>query len=105
MGPQAPPPPGVQAAVEGDGFSWRQDAEEIEVSATLPNNATKTEMKVHFQRRALRIEHRGSVILEGQLALPCRPEECTWTLTKGRIIVSMEKADSRPWPSLFSETK
>lgn len=95
----------MQAPVQGSGYNWRQDADEIEVSISVPNNATKAEVKVRFQTRSIRIEHCGSVVLEGQLACPCRPEESTWTLSKGRIVVSLEKADSRPWPDLFSVAK
>mmetsp|Transcript_119554 Transcript_119554/g.385988 ORF Transcript_119554/g.385988 Transcript_119554/m.385988 type:complete len:308 (-) Transcript_119554:218-1141(-) len=105
-GPPAPPlPPGVQAPVQESGYNWRQDAEEVEVSVSVPNSATKAEVKVRFQSRSLRIEHCGSVVVEGQLAANCRPEGSTWTLSKGRVVVSLEKADSRPWPVLFQPAK
>lgn len=103
---QPPPmPPGVQAPVQASGYDWRQDADEVEVSVSVPNNATKAEVKVSFQSRSLRIEHCGSVVVEGQLAMNCRPSGSTWTLSKGRIVVSLEKADSRPWPDLFAPAK
>mmetsp|Transcript_137185 Transcript_137185/g.382656 ORF Transcript_137185/g.382656 Transcript_137185/m.382656 type:complete len:326 (-) Transcript_137185:125-1102(-) len=105
MGQPPPMPPGVQAPVQASGYDWRQDADEIEVSVCVPNSATKAEVKVSFQSRSLRIEHCGSVVVEGQLAAGCRPEGSTWTLSKGRIVVSLEKADSRPWPDLFSPSK
>eukprot|EP00413_Alexandrium_margalefii_P029396 CAMPEP_0204564620 /NCGR_PEP_ID=MMETSP0661-20131031/34993_1 /ASSEMBLY_ACC=CAM_ASM_000606 /TAXON_ID=109239 /ORGANISM="Alexandrium margalefi, Strain AMGDE01CS-322" /LENGTH=316 /DNA_ID=CAMNT_0051572283 /DNA_START=87 /DNA_END=1033 /DNA_ORIENTATION=+ len=103
-GPGQPPPmpPGVQAPVQASGYDWRQDADEVEVSVSVPNNATKTEVKVSFQSRSLRIEHCGSVVVEGQLAAVCRPAGSTWTLSKGRVVISLEKADSRPWPALFA---
>mmetsp|Transcript_33273 Transcript_33273/g.99085 ORF Transcript_33273/g.99085 Transcript_33273/m.99085 type:complete len:328 (-) Transcript_33273:167-1150(-) len=103
---QPPPvPPGVQAPVQASGYDWRQDADEVEVSVSVPNNATKAQVKVCFQSRSLRIEHCGSVVIEGQLAAICRPAGSTWTLSKGRIVVSLEKADSRPWPDLFTQPK
>lgn len=105
MGQPPALPPGVQAPVQASGYNWRQDAEEVEVSVSVPNNATKTEVKVRFQSRNLRIEHCGTVVVEGQLAAVCRPEGCTWTLSKGRVVVSLEKADSRPWPDLFAGAK
>mmetsp|Transcript_29786 Transcript_29786/g.67475 ORF Transcript_29786/g.67475 Transcript_29786/m.67475 type:complete len:328 (+) Transcript_29786:70-1053(+) len=105
MGQPPPMPPGVQAEVQGSGYNWRQDADEVEVSASLPNNATKAEVKVRFQSRSLRIEHAGNVVVEGQLAAVCRPEGSTWTLSKGKVVVSLEKADSRPWPDLFAPSK
>merc|ERR1740129_2603081 len=103
MGPPPPMPPGVQEEVQGSGYSWRQDADEVEVSVSLPNDATKAQVKVKFQSRSLRVEHAGSVVLEGQLAAVCSPEGCTWTLSKGRLVVSLEKANSKPWRDLFAE--
>jgi len=98
--------PGVHQPVQASGYDWRQDEDEVEVSVSVPNNATKGEVKVTFQLRSLRIEHRGSVVLEGQLAGVCRPEGSTWTLSKGRIVVSLEKASSRSWwPDFFAVAK
>lgn len=105
MGQPPPMPPGVQEEVQGSGYNWRQDADEVEVSVCVPNDATKASVKVKFQSRTLRIEHAGSVVVEGQLAAICRPEGSTWTLSKGRVIVSLEKANSKPWPDLFAPSK
>jgi len=113
-GMRPPPPPGVQAPQEGNGpgsgdtnagFNWRQDPEEIEVSVSLPATATKADVKVVFKSRSLRVEHRGEVLVEGQLASGCHPEESTWTMSKGRVVVSLQKADSRPWQTLFVPAK
>lgn len=98
MRPQAPPPGGGSC----DAYSWKQDNVEVEVSVGVPNNATKAGVKVAFQPRSLKVEHSGSVLVEGQLCGMVRPEDCTWTLEKGRIVVTLEKTDPRPWPSLLA---
>jgi len=94
--PQATPSGGV-----GEAYTWRQDGDEIELSVTVPSNATKGDIKVVFQPRAVEVEHKGTILVEGQLAGLCRPEGSTWTLSKGRVVISLEKADPRPWQSLL----
>lgn len=102
MGPprgMAAPP--QQIGGEDDGYSWKQDADELEVSVIIPSSATKAQIKVTIAARKLCVEHAGSVLAEGQLAAACCPAGSTWTMSKGRVVISLEKADSRPWPSLF----
>jgi len=109
MGPPFGEMPGQQAVQEiggsTDTYSWRQDADELEVSVVVPNNANKKEVKVTIQSRLLRVEHSGAVLVEGQLAGVCCPEGSTWTLSKGRVVVSLEKADPRQWPTLLADKK
>jgi len=96
-GPAMPPREGG-----GEAYKWKQDLEEIEVSVTMPATASKAEVKVVMQSRSLKVEHKGVVILEGQLAGVCRPEESTWTLSKGTVVVTLEKGVKKPWPALLA---
>lgn len=99
--PGGPAPP-QKGGSEEDGYLWKQDTDEVEVSAIVPDTATKAQVKVTFGVKKLRVEHAGKVIVEGQLAAACDPDGSTWTLSKGRIVVSLEKADRKPWPGLFA---
>mmetsp|Transcript_23837 Transcript_23837/g.42614 ORF Transcript_23837/g.42614 Transcript_23837/m.42614 type:complete len:335 (+) Transcript_23837:120-1124(+) len=103
-GPPGPPgdPRAPQQGGTTEGYTWRQDTEEVEISVTLPADATKAEVKVQIQLKTLRVEHCGKALVEGQLAAPCSPDGSTWTLSKGRIVVTLEKKDPRPWTSLFA---
>lgn len=87
-----------------DGYTWKQDDDELEISVVLPQDASKAKLKVVFGIKRLRVEHAGEVLVEGQLAGGCCPEGSTWTMGKGRVVVSLEKADSKPWPGLFAES-
>jgi len=91
------------AAASGSGknFTWKQDGSEVEVSVELPSKATKDAVDVKILADSLRVTHAGEVILEGSLAGACRPGGSTWTFSNGRAEVSLEKADPKPWPSLF----
>eukprot|EP00928_Gymnodinium_smaydae_P017960 TRINITY_DN16846_c0_g3_i1.p1 TRINITY_DN16846_c0_g3~~TRINITY_DN16846_c0_g3_i1.p1 ORF type:complete len:342 (-),score=70.51 TRINITY_DN16846_c0_g3_i1:201-1226(-) len=100
--PQAQPPP--SGGEEGK-YKWKQDGEELEVAVDVPATATKAEIKVVFQPRALKVLHRGETLIEGPLAGMCCPEGSTWTLGKGRVVVSLEKANQKPWPALFAPAK
>jgi len=96
-GPNAVP----QAGGETEAFTWKQDGDEVEVSVIVPGSATKADVKVAIAAKKLRVEHAGTALVDGQLAAACLPEGSTWTLSKGRVVVSLEKADPRPWPSLL----
>lgn len=96
-GPNAAP----QAGGETKTFAWKQDGDEIEISVVVPSSATKSNVKVTIAAKSLRVEHAGSALLEGKLASACVPDGSVWTLSKGRVVISLEKADPRPWPSLL----
>ncbi|CAK9082737.1 unnamed protein product [Durusdinium trenchii] len=102
-----PPPPGPPPPQQGgstDTYKWRQDTEEVEVSVIVPDNTAKADVKVQFQSKSLKVLHSGKMLVEGALASPCCPEGCTWTLSKGHVVVTLEKASPKPWRSLFAET-
>eukprot|EP00931_Biecheleriopsis_adriatica_P049004 TRINITY_DN28336_c0_g1_i1.p1 TRINITY_DN28336_c0_g1~~TRINITY_DN28336_c0_g1_i1.p1 ORF type:complete len:326 (+),score=77.61 TRINITY_DN28336_c0_g1_i1:104-1081(+) len=99
-----PGPPPLQQGGETDEYNWRQDTEEVEVSVRA-EGAMKADVKVQFQQKSLKVLHCGKALVEGQLAAPCCPEGCTWTLTKGHIVVTLEKANPKPWPALFAAAK
>lgn len=117
MGPMAPPggmphpmamPPMPhprnalpQAGGGDESCNWKQDVEEVEVTVSVPNNATKTEVKVVIHKQALKVEHLGKPVAEGRLGGVCAPEGSTWTFGRGHVVITLEKADPRPWPSLF----
>jgi len=88
---------------EADGYLWKQDPDEIEVSVVVPPSATKREVKVTFGANRLRVEHSGKVLCDGQLAMNCCPDGSTWTISKGRVVVSLEKAEQKPWPDVFAK--
>ncbi|CAE7908203.1 nudcd1 [Symbiodinium microadriaticum] len=95
-----PPPPQQGGSTEA--YKWRQDTEEVEISVHVPSDAAKADIKVQFQPKSLKVLHCGRTLVEGALAAPCCPEGCTWTLSKGALVVTLEKASPKPWPGLFA---
>jgi len=103
-GPLGAPPFGpTGGGSDTDAYSWKQDNDEIELSVSVPAAVSKGDVKVLFLPKGLKVQHRGETLVEGSLAGCYRPEGSTWTLSKGRVVVSLEKATSRPWPSVFKE--
>jgi len=100
-------PPGARPNIEppsgkGEDYSWKQDADEVEVSVEVPATVTKAQVKVSFLPKGIKVEQNGTVVVQGQLVAQYRPEGSTWTLSKGRIIVSLEKAQAgMTWTQLF----
>lgn len=113
-GADGPGPPGEAVGSECDengdtdadeSYKWTQDNEEVEVTIAVKQEAKKNEIRVVFKVQQLRVELAGEVVCEGKLASRCEPESSTWTLSKGKIICSLAKADTRPWPRLFMKSK
>mmetsp|Transcript_6350 Transcript_6350/g.15287 ORF Transcript_6350/g.15287 Transcript_6350/m.15287 type:complete len:332 (-) Transcript_6350:127-1122(-) len=100
-GPPAQLPPELASGMLQDGVSWTQDGTEMEVSVVVPKDVKKQDIKVTFQKEALKIALSGNVVAEGQLAGECRPQECTWTVGSGKVIITLEKARPQPWKQLF----
>mmetsp|Transcript_15874 Transcript_15874/g.45225 ORF Transcript_15874/g.45225 Transcript_15874/m.45225 type:complete len:338 (-) Transcript_15874:68-1081(-) len=98
--PRGPPPP--QKGGQEEGYTWKQDGDELEVCVDVPREATKSQIKVSFAAKKLKVEHNQQVLLEGQLAAVCVPEGSTWTISRGKVVISLEKSDPRPWPGLFA---
>lgn len=84
-------------------FTWKQQNDEVEVSVRVPagKDVTKGDIKVTILPDSLRVEHQGTVLLEGKLADACRPDDSTWTLVRRRVEISLQKIEAKQWPSLF----
>lgn len=94
--------PQPQGGGETEGYKWKQDTDELEISIGLPEGAVKSQLKVTITSKRLRVEHAGKVLVEGQFAGVCSPDGSTWTINKGACVLSLEKAGPSPWPTLFA---
>jgi len=94
--------PAPRTGGEGPGYTWKQESEEVEVYVPVPSGTQKSDVKVAISVDSLKIQHADKVLLEGELAGKCRPDGSTWTLSSsGRVEVTLEKAESTPWKTLF----
>ena len=83
------------------GYAWTQTAEDVEITISLPSGVTKTDIKVVIAAAFLRVTLAGG---EGgwhiRLFKPIRPDETTWTVDKGSLVISAEKHEALSWASL-----
>mmetsp|Transcript_50258 Transcript_50258/g.116679 ORF Transcript_50258/g.116679 Transcript_50258/m.116679 type:complete len:303 (+) Transcript_50258:55-963(+) len=102
LAPALLPRNGGSGEAKGHGaYTWKQEAEEVEVSVPVPKGGQKADVKVTILVDALRVEHAGKALLEGVLAKRCSPNGSTWTMTGSRVEITLEKANEEAWPSLF----
>merc|ERR1712129_123172 len=71
---QAGAAPDAPASGAGDGYTWRDEAEELEVRMTKP------------------------LILSLKLFERIDVDGCNWTMGDGKVVLTLEKATPAPWP-------
>lgn len=94
-----------EATSEPGTFTWKQDRDEVEVSVALPKDADKKDVKVTILAESLRVDHKGKKLLKGNFVAKCSPNGSTWTMGRGRVDISLEKAEASQWPSLFEASE
>lgn len=117
----APPPPG---GVVGEGFTWSQTAEEVEVRVRVPQISTAKNIRVVIGATALRITLPSTTSSSDEPDLDKRlvtgatlfekvsAGESTWTIENERggagagvrvLCISLAKANNQTWRALFVE--
>merc|ERR1712150_213015 len=82
--------------------TWLQEAEDIEITfkeGWLQRRDIKS-VAVDFEEQRLRIQIKGTPLIDAQLYGQIRPRECSWSLGDGILQVILAKADKTQWPAL-----
>eukprot|EP00669_Euglena_mutabilis_P010330 TRINITY_DN5084_c0_g1_i1.p1 TRINITY_DN5084_c0_g1~~TRINITY_DN5084_c0_g1_i1.p1 ORF type:complete len:294 (+),score=50.82 TRINITY_DN5084_c0_g1_i1:45-926(+) len=82
------------------GYSWSQEDDQMEVSVDIPENVVKGDIRVNFTSTAVVVTLKGEERLRLGLFAPVETGECTWTFSRGKLVLSLEKASPGPWASL-----
>ena len=91
-------------------YTWTQQEDDVEVVISLADTSAskakdlKVTIKAHRIVVALRAEP-GTVLCDVGLFSPCSPDACTWTVSEGGGVLSLEKAEAGSWASLGKDTK
>ena len=90
---------------EGDGYTWKQTTEEVEVSVPLPEGTRGKQCKVKFGNRSLKmnvVSSDGDISLHfNKLYGMIHSDDSLWTVQDNVLVVTMEKAKSKQvWPTL-----
>jgi len=92
--------PDVPAAGEGDGYSWKDQEEDVEITVPV-GEIQKKDVKVTFKSAEVTLV--APVALSLKLFSKVDPDGCNWTLSGGALILSLEKKVATAWPRLLSD--
>ena len=87
----------------GDGYTWKQDNEEVEVTVPVPEGTRGKEIKVAFKPSSVKVTvpSKDNFELSFDLFANVSTDDCTWSLSDGSLVITMEKASSdETWPAL-----
>jgi hypothetical protein len=98
------------AARGGEGYTWSQTQEDVEVVVPLPEGMRAKRCKVVFGVRRLKVvvpaagaeaEAAPYELLIDPLFGKIAPDDSTWTVSDGKLVVTLEKIKAKAvWPSL-----
>jgi hypothetical protein len=88
---------------EGDGYSWSQNDDEVEMRFPLEDDGVKAkDVKVDFKMKSLKVSVLGRVLLDATLGGDVDPEDSTFTIEDGNkggreLCVTLGKKESYTW--------
>lgn len=91
------------ASGTGDGYTWKDEGEELEVVFQIPPSTGKKDVKIEFRRQEIRMLKPEVKTLKLYKAVDI--DGCSLTLGSGQIVVTLEKCAAEPWPQLLKEVE
>ncbi|KAI3624998.1 hypothetical protein CBS9595_000359 [Malassezia furfur] len=79
-------------------YRWTQALDHVEVSVPVPEGTRAKQVRVDLGRTRLCVVVQGTTVVEGELAKPVRPDDCTWTIDDGTtLVIHLEKENQNEW--------
>jgi len=97
---QAGAAPDAPASGAGDGYTWRDEAEELEVEVQVEKGTSKKDVKVQFLKQEVRMTKPLTLTLK--LFERVDVDGCNWTMGDGKVVLTLGKATPAPWPQLLA---
>ena len=92
------------ASGSGDGYTWKDEGEELEVIFQVPESTSKKDVKIEFRRTEVRMLKPKTQTLKLYKAVEV--DGCNWSMGKaGQVILTLEKCDATPWRQLLKEVE
>lgn len=92
------------ASGSGDGYTWKDEGEELEVIFEVPESTSKKDVKIEFRRTEVRMLKPKTQTLKLYKAVEV--DGCNWSMGKaGQVILTLEKCDATPWRQLLKEVE
>ena len=86
---------------KGGTFSWgkfQQDkTKTILIYVTVPDGTRGRQVQVTFGTKRLKVVALGKELLAGELFAPVVADECTWEMSDGKLLITLEKQEEGWW--------
>lgn len=92
--------PDAPASGAGDGYTWRDEDDELEVEVQIEKGTSKKDVKVQFLKQEVRMTK--PVTLSLKLFKQVDVDGCNWTMGDGKVVLTLGKATPAPWPQLLA---
>ena len=93
---------------EGDGYRWSQTDDEVEVVVDAGEGTKAKDVWAMFRPDHVKVVVNGETKFEvggdkpPGLFRKVRPDDCTWTIEKGKVVVTLQKTDEQLWHDLVA---
>ena len=92
------------ASGSGDGYTWKDEGEELEVIFEVAESTSKKDVKIEFRRTEVRMLKPKTQTLKLYKAVEV--DGCNWSMGKaGQVILTLEKCDATPWRQPLKEVE
>lgn len=79
-------------------YSWTQQLSELEIEIPFQPNIKSRDVAVDIQKRSIKAGLKNSEpVLQGELYNEVKPEECSWTVDKGVVTITLFKINTMEW--------
>ena len=93
---------------EGEGFKWTQTDDEVEVVVDAGEGTKAKDVWAVFRPDHVKVVVNGETKFEvggdkpPGLFRKVRPDDCTWTIESGKVVVTLQKTDEQLWHDLIA---
>lgn len=79
-------------------YTWTQQLTELEIEIPFPEGTKSKDVHVDIQKRSLKVGLKNAEpILSGDLFNEVKPDECSWTIDKGVLSITLFKINTMEW--------
>ncbi len=100
-------PVGNGGKSKSKGFRWTQTIYECSIILPVPEGTRGRDLKVTLKSQMIQVQLKDNkkVLLEGTLKQKIRPDESTWTLEGGVLVLALDKGAKSWWEVVFDDEK
>ena len=79
-------------------YSWTQQLSELEIEVPFPEGTKSRDLDINIEKKTIRVGLKNSEpILAGELYNEVKPAECSWTIDKGLVAITLFKINTMEW--------